>query len=196
MSKDDKLSLIQREFVRQYLLHRNGTKAAIEAGYAESGAGVQASRLLKNANILAAIKKGEERVQKKFELKQEDLINQLYRMAFFDPMSVLEFDKKGRLVFKKDIPKEYLSGSSFTIYPEYQNKQDQKDGVIRAKLTIMSSDRRGAIELLGKQMNMWKGPDGSGSGAGEESRNDVLKRVHELFRKHRERGGSGDGSNS
>lgn len=195
MSKDDKLSLIQREFVRQYLIHRNATKAAREAGYSEKSAHVQGSRLLSNARVSAAIKKGEEKVIEKFDLKQEKILEQLHRMAFFDPMSVLEW-KRGKLVFKEDLAGAYLSAAGFTIYPEYQSQADQRNGILRAKLSvsIMAADRKAALELLGKHIGLWKGDNGTGSGAGEEPRKDVLKRVHELFRKHRERGGSGTGT--
>jgi len=37
-------------------IKRNGTKAAIEAGYSEKGASVQASRMLRRANIIARVR--------------------------------------------------------------------------------------------------------------------------------------------
>jgi hypothetical protein len=45
----------QEAFCRHYLAQPSGTRAAITAGYAESGAAVEANRLLRNAKILAKI---------------------------------------------------------------------------------------------------------------------------------------------
>jgi|EndMetStandDraft_5_1072996.scaffolds.fasta_scaffold07512_2 phage terminase small subunit len=45
----------QQKFIEEYLVDLNGTQAAIRAGYAESGAATEAYRLLRNAEIAAAI---------------------------------------------------------------------------------------------------------------------------------------------
>ena len=49
------LTARQRAFVLEYAVDRNGTRAAIRAGYSERGARVQACRMLTNANIQAEI---------------------------------------------------------------------------------------------------------------------------------------------
>ena len=45
----------QRKFVAEFLQTCNGTQAAIRAGYGAKGAAVQATRLLRNAKVCAAI---------------------------------------------------------------------------------------------------------------------------------------------
>ena len=45
----------QRRFVAEFLTSGNGTQAAIRAGYSAKGAAVQATRLLRNANVRSAI---------------------------------------------------------------------------------------------------------------------------------------------
>lgn len=47
----------QEAFVREYLLDRNGTRAAIKAGYSAATAEAAASRLLKNVKIRAAMER-------------------------------------------------------------------------------------------------------------------------------------------
>lgn len=42
-------------FAREWIKDRNGTQAAIRAGYAESGASVEGARLLANASVRAEI---------------------------------------------------------------------------------------------------------------------------------------------
>lgn len=48
----------QQQFVREYLVDRNATQAAIRAGYAEGSAAVTGSRLLTNAKIAKAVAEG------------------------------------------------------------------------------------------------------------------------------------------
>lgn len=50
----------QRAFVREYLIDRNATQAAIRAGYSEKTAYSIGQRLLKNVEVAAATKLGEE----------------------------------------------------------------------------------------------------------------------------------------
>lgn len=50
-SQPDGLTDKQRRFCEEYVIDWNGTRAAIAAGYAESGARVEAVRLLTNANV-------------------------------------------------------------------------------------------------------------------------------------------------
>ncbi len=45
----------QTQFVQEYLVDLNGTKAAIRAGYSERTANEQAARLMKNTEVVAAI---------------------------------------------------------------------------------------------------------------------------------------------
>jgi len=49
------LPLKQRKFVKYYKETGNGTKSAKLAGYSERSAAVQASRLLRNENVLAIL---------------------------------------------------------------------------------------------------------------------------------------------
>lgn len=49
------LSPKQQAFVDAYVVHRDGTKAAIAAGYSAGSAKVTASRLLTNANVAKSI---------------------------------------------------------------------------------------------------------------------------------------------
>lgn len=184
----------QRLFISHYMTLRNATQAAIKAGFSADTANRAGSRLLSNVVIKACIEEREKKVAEKLDLKQEDIIRTLMQIAFFDPMEVLEWDDD-RLVFKKDVPDAYMRGANFNIYPEYQNKEDKRDGVVRAKLAISSGDRRGALELLGKTTGLWRDKD-AGSGTDKESRANTLKRVRELFSGTRKRGPGDGGSES
>lgn len=70
----EELTERQYKFVQFYLDLNNGTAAAIKAGYAESGAHVEASRMLRNPKIAAALKAIKEE-------RREAVMNRLANMA-------------------------------------------------------------------------------------------------------------------
>lgn len=67
----------QIRFCEEYVKDYNGTKAAIRAGYKESNAASQASRLLSDSNVLNAIKEHQKEVLDKSCLTEEKVINHL-----------------------------------------------------------------------------------------------------------------------
>lgn len=67
----------QEQFVENYVLCGNATEAARRAGYGERGAGVTATRLLKNANVLAAIDVLRAANAERFALSREAVIEEL-----------------------------------------------------------------------------------------------------------------------
>lgn len=63
-----KLTQKQRQFVREYLIDRNATQAAIRCGYSAKTAKQQGSRLFTNADIQAAIEAGNAKAAERAEL--------------------------------------------------------------------------------------------------------------------------------
>ena len=73
MSKsiDAKLSPKQLQFVKEYIVDYNGTKAAERAGYSPKTANEQASRLLANVNIQAALNNVKKKQDERLEISQD-----------------------------------------------------------------------------------------------------------------------------
>lgn len=67
----------QQAFVDAYCLGSSATEAARRAGYGERGAGVTATRLLRNANVQAAIAERQTANAERFELNREAVIAEL-----------------------------------------------------------------------------------------------------------------------
>lgn len=67
----------QQRFVQEYLQDHNGTQAAIRAGYSESTARQQGSRLLTDPRVLAAVRVGQKKVAKKAEVTVDSLMAEL-----------------------------------------------------------------------------------------------------------------------
>lgn len=74
----------QRAFVREYLVDLNGKQAAIRAGYAAASAEVQASRLLRNAQVKAAVDEALAARAERVEVKADDVLRELLRLARVD----------------------------------------------------------------------------------------------------------------
>ena len=71
----------QELFIQEYLVDLCGTAAARRAGYGHKGAGSQASRLLRNPQIRAAVDAAMEERLKRMEVKQEEVIRELKTVA-------------------------------------------------------------------------------------------------------------------
>ena len=93
MTKDSKstikkLGIRQRRtrFVKEYLKDKNATRAAKAAGYSEKSAHVLGCRLLKDPNVRSQIESSLEKVNAKLDISVERVIEELGRLAFFDPL--------------------------------------------------------------------------------------------------------------
>ncbi len=79
------LTAKQRAFVEHYLIERDGTAAAIKAGYSPRSARVYASILLAKPHVRAAVEAGIVRISEKAEVTAERVLKEEARIAFFDP---------------------------------------------------------------------------------------------------------------
>lgn len=67
----------QARFVAEYQKDSNGKQAAIRAGYAKASAEVQGCRLLRNAQVRAAVAKAQNKITRKAEVTAESLMEEL-----------------------------------------------------------------------------------------------------------------------
>lgn len=84
----------QKRFVDEYLIDRNGTQAAIRAGYSEKTAAQIATRLLRNVQVQSEISSGTEQQQERTQITADRVLQEYARLAFFDPRKL--FDEQGR----------------------------------------------------------------------------------------------------
>lgn len=74
----------QQKFVEEYLICANATQAATSAGYSEKTAYSIGGRLLKNVEILQAIDNARTERNKRVELTQDMVLDELRLFAFAD----------------------------------------------------------------------------------------------------------------
>ncbi len=80
MTETDKtrpLTPQQLRFCQLFIESNNATEACLAAGYSEKSAASQASRLLKNVNVLAEIARRQEEAAKRADIREDDVIKML-----------------------------------------------------------------------------------------------------------------------
>lgn len=78
----------RRRFVAEYLARGgNATAAAVAAGYSEGSAAMQASRLIREPAVAAAIAAGRAKVLGRLEVKAETVLSELAKVAFEEEAS-------------------------------------------------------------------------------------------------------------
>ena len=135
----------QIAFGNEYINNPNvsATQAAINAGYSEKGAFVQASLLLENIKVKAFIKKRREEQSKILDVNVDRVVRELANISFSNVTDFIKVD--GDNVTLTDWS---LLTKDQTACIESVNKT--KEGY-RLKLYSKAT----AIELLGKYFNMW-----------------------------------------
>lgn len=90
---DEELTEMQRLFCWHYIHNFNATQAAIKAGYAVSGAGVEGHRLLINANVRKEIERLKKIRHESILVTPDDIIERYMRIAFADMTDFAEFGR-------------------------------------------------------------------------------------------------------
>jgi phage terminase small subunit len=76
-------------FVNEYMLTFNGKQSAITVGYAPASAAVQASRLLTNDNVIAALAERRDLATQEAGVTKAMVVRELAKIAFSDVRNVL-----------------------------------------------------------------------------------------------------------
>ena len=139
----------QIAFGNEYINNPNvsATQAAINAGYSEKGASVQASLLLENIKVKAFIKKRREEQSKILNVNVDRVVRELANICFSNVTDFIEV--KGDSISLTDWS---LLTKDQTACIESINMN--KDGSYRLKLYNKAT----SIEMLGKYFNMFNQP--------------------------------------
>lgn len=142
-----KLTKKQARFVEEYLLDLNGAQAAIRAGYSPDSAKEIASETLTKPNVRRAVAQAMAERSKRTGINQDRVINELAKIAFADMRNFAEWGPKGMK----------LKASGF-LTPEDTAcvaAVSQSTGNTTKK-AIKLHDKKGALELLGRHLGMFK----------------------------------------
>ena len=147
-SKPDDLTYRQELFCQEYVSDPdlNATKAAIRAGYSKISAAVIACENLNKPNIKVRIEQLMSRRLKRLQTTQDDIFNELKRIAFSDMRKVAAWN--GSTVVLKN--SEELEEDDAACV-ESVSQVETKDG---GSLSIKLHSKTKALELLARHAGM------------------------------------------
>lgn len=143
-------------FARAYVsdASMNGTKAAITAGYSKHTAGVQASRLLKNARVRALIDELIRKRAEKLELTGERVLAELSKMGFANMLDYMTVQDGKAVLDLSMLTKEQAAAIQEVTYEEWIEGHGEAAQRIR-KTRFKLADKRGSLELLGRHLKLF-----------------------------------------
>lgn len=153
MTSKSKLTDKQERFCQEYLIDLNATQSAIRAGYAESGARTEGSRLLANADIQDRICQLNDSRMKSLNVTPEFVLGELLKLASADPAEMYHED--GRMKNIHDIPEHLRKTIARIETIEYfEGKGDDREQVGWIKRVGFWSKEK-ALENLGKHLRLF-----------------------------------------
>ena len=136
----------QLSFCEEYIKDKNGTQAAIRAGYSKKTARTQASTLLTKPNIQAVVKHLFEQVSERNKIEVDELVGVLAKQARFDIAEL--YDADGNLKSIHDIPKDIrMSLEEIQVDELYEGFGEDRIRIGQTK-KIKTANRQNAIRML------------------------------------------------
>jgi phage terminase small subunit len=143
----------QRRFAEEYLIDLNATQAAIRAGYSTKTADRQGHRLLKNAEIQAAVTEGQRRRLRRVEVNQDTVLRELLRIATADIRNL--FHPDGRLKKPEELDDDTaaaIASIEVVVRPVAGSDGEEVEHVAKLK----AWDKPRALEMLGRHLALFK----------------------------------------
>ena len=154
MKKAVCISPKRMRFITEYLTDLNATKAAIRAGYPEKSAAAIGGEYIAIPVIANEIAKRIAERTKRVEITQDRVVRELAKLAFLDARKF--FDADGKPIAITELDDETAGAiAGLDVLEEYLHLgkgERVKTGSIKK---YRLSDKRGALELLGKHLGMF-----------------------------------------
>ena len=133
-------SLEQHElFAQAYVALRNGTQAAIAAGYGEKCAAVQSSRMLKTTAVASRIAELEAALLTKHNMTADSVMRQLASIVHFDIRKL--FDESGQLKPLADLDDDTAFAlSSVEVDNGYSGEGQEKQPLVTTKIKMFDKN--------------------------------------------------------
>lgn len=164
--ESDELTDRQRLFCIYYVKSFNATQAAIKAGYSPSGAHVEGSRLLRNPNVAAEIKRLKNEMTSELFISAIDVLNKYIKIAFADITDFVSFgqkdeplfDQKGKPLIDPDTGEQMTFSRNFVSF----KSNNEVDGTIIGEVkqgkdgvSIKLHDKTKALDKLAQYFDLF-----------------------------------------
>lgn len=141
-------------FCVEYLIDLNGTQAAIRAGYAESGARTEATRLLADADIVAELNRLRGEIAKTTQITPERILQEYARIGFSDVRKTLgaNGELKNPQEWDDDTAAAIAGVEVVTRTSGYGD-----DAAVEYVHKIKTWDKKAALDSMAKHLGMFDG---------------------------------------
>lgn len=171
----------EKLFIQAYVANRkNGTKAAIVAGFSEKTAAQMAQQILARPRVQLALREYQDALAKKFELTTESVIAELSKIVHADPRRL--FGEDGRMIHPKEWPDD-MAGciASLDVVEEFDGTgKDRK--LIGYTKKIKLWDKNSAIEKAMKHLGLFAEDNKQRANALSELPRDMVKAIVERLK--------------
>ncbi|NGP62694.1 terminase small subunit [Paenibacillus thiaminolyticus] len=156
------LTAKQKAFVQEYLIDLNATQAAIRAGYSAKTARKIGAENLTKPDIQKAIQEAMERREKRTEITQDRVLQELAKIGFADIKSYLSFRTERAVVGYETVDDEEVPVFGYQDVIELK-PSDQVDGAVISEvkhtkegIAFKLHDKVSALEKIGRHLGMFK----------------------------------------
>lgn len=178
----------QARFVAEYLVDLNATQAAIRAGYSEKTAEVIGYENLRKPQISAAIEKAIQDRQRRTEITQDRVLQELARIAFAngtDFARIVSTPTVTTVVDEEGYTQQVLRPVQRVELVDTERIDPEKRAAIagikegKFGIEVKSHDKIRALELLGQHLGMFSGKDSNSPGQDEVEDDPLSKSLME-----------------
>jgi phage terminase small subunit len=148
------LTLKQLRFVEEFIVDLNGKQAAIRTGYSPKTAEVQASRLLSNAKVDAAVKRAMQARSRRTGIAADRVVLELAGLAFANVLDFIEVHRDGSV--QLDLARASRDRAAAVHDVIVSTHAGGSDEVRITKLTCIELfDKLRALEMLARHLGMY-----------------------------------------
>jgi phage terminase small subunit len=144
-------------FAHEYIIDHNGTRAAIQAGFAEKGAHVRGSQLLSNGKVWARVAYLRDERLAKSRRSAAEIIKELENIGFSDVSNILTWNESGACFIKNsdELPRE-VSAAIESIQVEEKTIGKESDESMILKTKVKLHPKVPALLKLGMEHGLFK----------------------------------------
>lgn len=150
MTRNTGLTAKQQAFVDEYAVDLNATQAAIRAGYSKSNADKIGPELLGKTRVAAAVQAALAERRERVQLKADNVLRELARIAFFDIRSLYHDD--GRL----KLPSELDEDEAHVLQGIDVAQTGGGDSPLVTTKKVRVADKMAALQLAMRHLGMLK----------------------------------------
>jgi len=143
----------QERFVAEYVANPNASEAARRAGYSARSAYSTGERMLRNAEVKAAIDAGLQQVKARIQLSMDRTLEEIARVAYADPRKLFDETGKLRPIHELD---DITAATIASVEVSTESDRDDESNTVTTTTKIKSWDKMRALDMAGRYHGLFK----------------------------------------